>query len=329
MHHRTRTALAGVLGSALLSLAPLCIAAQDYPSKPVKIVAPYAAGGAIDIVARTLAQPLGQALGQPFVVDNRTGAAGNLGVDVVAKAPADGYTLTVALSSNLMINQFLYTKLPYQPEKDLKLVAKVAEAPLVLVVTSGIHVGNLADLRKYVQSHKGKMSYGSWGVGTISHLSASRLNDLLGGDMAHVAYRGESPMINDLVAGNIQVSFVTGAQAPQFIAAGRLRPIGVTGPARLAALPDVPTLTETGIDDALLRAVGWVGVAVPAGTPAPVVDRLALELDKALRKPDVQKRIRDLGWAPSFQGPVDVAATYRREAPVWKQVVRESGARLD
>ncbi|WP_020200935.1 MULTISPECIES: Bug family tripartite tricarboxylate transporter substrate binding protein [Cupriavidus] len=329
MHHRTRTALAGVLGSALLSLAPLCIAAQDYPSKPVKIVAPYAAGGAIDIVARTLAQPLGQALGQPFVVDNRTGAAGNLGVDVVAKAPADGYTLTVALSSNLMINQFLYTKLPYQPEKDLKLVAKVAEAPLVLVVTSGIHVGNLADLRKYVQSHKGKMSYGSWGVGTISHLSASRLNDLLGGDMAHVAYRGESPMINDLVAGNIQVSFVTGAQAPQFIAAGRLKPIGVTGPARLAALPDVPTLTETGIDDALLRAVGWVGVAVPAGTPAPVVDRLALELDKALRKPDVQKRIRDLGWAPSFQGPVDVAATYRREAPVWKQVVRESGARLD
>lgn len=329
MHHRTRAALAGVLGSALLSLAPLCIAAQDYPSKPVKIVAPYAAGGAIDIVARTLAQPLGQALGQPFVVDNRTGAAGNLGVDVVAKAPADGYTLTVALSSNLMINQFLYTKLPYQPEKDLKLVAKVAEAPLVLVVTSSLNVGNLADLRKYVQSHKGKMSYGSWGVGTISHLSASRLNDLLGGDMAHVAYRGESPMINDLVAGNIQVSFVTGAQAPQFIAAGRLRPIGVTGPARLAALPDVPTLAETGIDDALLRAVGWVGVAVPAGTPAPVVDRLALELDKALRKPDVQKRIRDLGWAPSFQGPVDVAATYRREAPVWKQVVRESGARLD
>jgi tripartite-type tricarboxylate transporter receptor subunit TctC len=329
MHHRTRTALAGVLGSALLSIAPLCIAAQDYPSKPVKVVAPYAAGGAIDIVARTLAQPLGQALGQPFVVDNKTGAAGNLGVDVVAKAPADGYTLTVALSSNLMINQFLYTKLPYQPEKDLKLVAKVAEAPLVLVVTSGLNVGNLADLRKYVQSHKGKMSYGSWGVGTISHLSASHLNDLLGGDMAHVAYRGESPMINDLVAGNIQVSFVTGAQAPQFIAAGRLKPIGVTGPARLAALPDVPTLTETGIDDALLRAVGWVGVAAPAGTPVPVVDRLAMELDKALRKPDVQKRIRDLGWAPSFQGPADIAATYRREAPIWKQVVRESGAKLD
>lgn len=329
MYDRTRTALAGVLGSALLSLAPLCIAAQDYPSKPVKVVAPYAAGGAIDIVARTLAQPLGRALGQPFVVDNRTGAAGNLGVEVVAKAPPDGYTLTVALSSNLMINQFLYTKLPYQPEKDLKLVAKVAEAPLVLVVNSGINVGNLADLRKYVQSHKGKMSYGSWGVGTISHLSASRLNDLLGGDMAHVAYRGESPMINDLVAGNIQVSFVTGAQAPQFIAAGRLKPIGVTGPARLATLPDVPTLAETGVDDVLLRAVGWVGVAAPAGTPAPVVDRLAMELDKALRKPDVQKRIRDLGWAPSFQGPADVAATYRREAPIWKQVVRESGAKLD
>jgi tripartite-type tricarboxylate transporter receptor subunit TctC len=329
MYDRTRTALAGVVGSALLSLAPFCIAAQDYPSKPVKVVAPYAPGGAIDIVARTLSQPLGQALGQPFVVDNRTGAAGNLGVDAVAKSPPDGYTLTVALSSNLMINQFLYTKLPYHPEKDLKLVAKVAEAPLVLAGTAGINVGSLADLRKYVQAHKGKMSYGSWGVGTISHLSASRLNDLLGGDMAHVAYRGESPMVNDLVAGSIQLSFVTGAQAPQFIAAGRLKPIAVTGPVRLATLPDVPTLAEAGVDDVLLRAVGWVGVAAPAGTPAPVVDRLASELDKALRKSDVQKRIRDLGWTPSFQGPAEIAATYQREAPIWKQVVRESGAKLD
>ncbi|SDC96935.1 Tripartite-type tricarboxylate transporter, receptor component TctC [Cupriavidus sp. YR651] len=329
MHLQLRPACAGLLGTALLALGQFSFAAESYPSRPIKVVAPYAAGGAIDIVARTLSEPVGRALGQPLVVDNRTGAAGNLGVDAVAKAPPDGYTLTVALSSNLMINQFLYTKLPYHPEKDLKLVAKVAEAPLVLVVNSHLEVSNIAELRKYVQSHKGKMSYGSWGVGTISHLSASRLNDLLGGDMAHVAYRGESPMINDLVAGNIQVSFVTGAQAPQFIAAGRLKAIGVTGPARLTALPEVPTLSETGISDPLLRAVGWVGVAAPAGTPAPVVDRLASEIDKALRKPDVQKRIRDLGWAPSYQGPEDIAATYRREAPIWKEVVRQSGAKLD
>ncbi|AJG22553.1 Bug family tripartite tricarboxylate transporter substrate binding protein [Cupriavidus basilensis] len=328
MNAKSRRRYAAMLGTALLALTQISFA-DTYPSRPIKVVAPYAAGGAIDIVARTLSDPVGRALGQPMVVDNKTGAAGNLGVDAVAKAAPDGYTLTVALSSNLMINQFLYAKLPYNPGKDLTLIAKVADAPLVLVVNSHLGVNNLADLRKYVQAHKGKMSYGSWGVGTISHLSASRLNDLLDGDMAHVAYRGEAPMINDLVAGNIQLSFVTGAQAPQFIAAGRLKPIGVTGPARLAALPNVPILSEVGMNDPTLRAVGWVGVAAPAGTPEPIVQRLADEIDKALKKPDIRKRILDLGWTPSYQDPKGIAATYRREAPVWKEVVRQSGAKLD
>lgn len=325
-HHR-KALLA--LGLSLLIGASGAACAQTYPTGPIKIVAPYAAGGAVDIVARTLGDQMSRALGQTVIVDNRTGAAGNIGVDAVAKSAADGYTLSVALSSNLMINQFLYTKLPYNPGKDLTLVAKVADAPLFLVVNAGLKVNNAEDLRKYVSSHKGKLSYGSWGVGTIAHMSASRVNDILDGDMTHIAYRGESLMINDLIAGNIQISFATGAQAAQFVADGRLKAIAVSGPGRSRVLPDVPTLTESGFDDPLLRAVGWVGMAVPAGTPAPIVEKLAAAVGDALKRSDVQERIRGLGWEPSFQGPAELAATYQREAPLWKTVVEQSGAKLD
>lgn len=323
-----RTALRA-LGSALLLGVAGTAGAQTYPSGVVKIVAPYAAGGAVDIVARTLADQMGRALGQPVVVDNRTGAAGNIGVDVVAKSPADGHTLSVALSSNLMINQFLYAKLPYDPAKDLRLVAKIADAPLVLVVNAGLKIINAAELRQYVSKNKGKISYGSWGAGTISHMSAARVNDLLQGDMTHVPYRGESLMINDLIAGNLQLSFVTGAQAPQFIADGRLKAIGVSGPVRIHALPNVPTLIEAGLDDPLLRAVGWIGMAAPAATPMPIVQKLSAVVGEALKRSDVQERIRALGWEPSYQGTADIAATYQREAPLWKKVVEQSGVKLD
>lgn len=317
------------LGLATLLSAVGVTYAQNYPSAPVKVVAPFAAGGAIDVVARTMSDHLSRSLGQPFIVDNKTGAAGNIGVDAVAKAPPDGYTVTVALSSNLMINQFLYTKLPYDPGKDLRLVAKIADAPLVLVVNAGLKVGNAQELRRYVSQNKGKLSYGSWGQGTIAHMSASRISDMLDAGMTHVPYRGESLMLNDLIAGNIHISFVTGAQAPQFIADGRLKAIGVSGPARIRALPDVPTLSEVGLDDPLLRSVGWVGMAAPKATPEHVIQKLSASLGEALKRPDVLDRIRGLGWEPSFQGPVEIAATYQREAPMWKKVVEQSGAKLD
>ena len=316
-------AAAGI--GALLPLA----AQAAYPEKPVRIVVPYAPGGAADILARTLAEKLTPRLGQQVIVDNKTGASGNIGLDAVAKAPADGYTLSFALSSNLMINQYLFKKLPYDPQKDLALLAKIADAPIVLVVNSSLPIANAADLRKYVADNKGKLSYGSWGIGTISHLSASRVNDMIGGDLTHVSYRGEAPMLQDLIGGNLAMSYATGAQATQFIAAGRLKAIGVTGSARLPNLPNVPTLAEAGLDDPLLRAVGWIGFAAPAATPKPVVQRLAQELEAAMKLPDVQQRIRDLGWVPSYQGPDEFAATYRREAPVWEAVVRKSGASLD
>lgn len=317
--------LAGVTAAVL----PAQPALAAFPDKPIRIVVPYAPGGAADILARTISEKLSARLGQPVIVDNKTGGAGNIGIDAVAKAPADGHTLTFALSSNLMINQYLFKSLPYDPQKDLALVAKVADAPIVLVVNAGQSIASIADLKKHVATNKGKLSYGSWGIGTISHLSASRVNDMVGGDMSHVAYRGEVPMLQDLVSGNIAMSYATGAQATQFIAAGRLRALGVTGTARLPNLPNVPTLAEAGLVDPLLKAVGWIGFAAPAATPRPVVQRLADELQAALKLADVQQRIRDMGWVPAYQGPDEFSATYRREAPVWEEVVRKSGATLD
>ena len=321
----TLSCLAGVTAAALMAQP----AVAAYPDKPIRIVVPYAPGGAADILARTIAEKLTARLGQTVIVDNKTSGAGNIGIDAVAKAPADGYTLSFALSSNLMINQYLFKKLPYDPQKDLALVAKVADAPIVLVVNANQPIASIAELKKVVAANRGKLSYGSWGIGTISHLSASRVNDMIGGDMSHVPYRGEAPMLQDLVGGTLAMSFATGAQATQFIAAGRLRALGVTGTARLPNLPNVPTLAEAGLDDPLLKAVGWIGFAAPAATPRPVVQRLADELQATLKLADVQQRIRDMGWIPAFQGPDEFSATYRREAPVWEEVVRKSGATLD
>lgn len=303
--------------------------AQTFPNKAIKIVVPYAPGGGTDILARTLAEKMRPSLGQPVIVENKSGAAGNIGVDAVAKAEPDGHTISLALSSNLMINQFLYSKLPYKPEKDLTLVAKIADAPLVLVVNASIPANNATDLRTYLRENKGKLSYGSFGAGTISHMSASRISEISGGDMTHAPYRGETPMIQDVVAGLIPMAFATGAQAPQFISAGKLKAIGVTGTTRIPSLPSVPTLAEAGIEDPLLRAVGWVGIAVPVGTPKHVVQRLAEVIEQAMNQGDVQDRIRALGWLPSYQGPKNIAATYKREAPMWQQVVKRSGVTLD
>jgi tripartite-type tricarboxylate transporter receptor subunit TctC len=301
---RTMLVRAAALLTAAGIGALLPLAAQAaYPEKPVRIVVPYAPGGAADILARTLAEKLTARVGQQVIVDNKTGASGNIGLDAVAKAPADGYTISFALSSNLMINQYLFKKLPYDPQKDLALLAKIADAPIVLVVNSSLPIANAAELRKYVAGNKGKLAYGS--------------------------YRGEAPMLQDLIGGNLAMSYATGAQATQFIAAGRLKAIGVTGTARLPNLPNVPTLAEAGLDDPLLRAVGWIGFAAPAATPKPVMQRLAQELEAAMKLPDVQQRIRDVGWVPSYQGPDEFAATYRRQSPVWEAVVRKSGATLD
>lgn len=317
---------AGLIG---LMATPALAEDKSYPVRPIKLVVPFSAGGALDITARVLAERMSGRLGQPVVVDNKTGAAGVIGVDAVAKAPPDGYTISISQSSQLLVSQFLYKNLPYNPTRDLILVAKIADSPLVLLVNDKVPAKDGRELRDYLQSNRGKLSYGSWGVGTVAHLSGNRLNSATDAQMAHVAYRGEAPMVQDLAAGNLQLAFATGLSAGMFIQSGKLRAIGVTGATRLPTLPNVPTLAEQGFDDKLFRIVGWSGVAVPAGTPAHIVQRIAEEVQLAANTPEVRKRVTEVGFTPSVAGPTEFAAQYRRDLPVWQAVVRESGAQLD
>lgn len=326
-----RKACISCMGVAVFGLLshPLLAADKNYPNKPIRLVVPFSAGGALDTTARVLAERMSSHMGQPVVVDNRTGAGGIIGVDNVAKAAPDGYTLSISQSSQLLINQFLYKKLPYNPKRDLVLVAKIADSPLVLLVNEKIPAKDGKELRAYLKANQGKLSYGSWGVGTVGHLSGNKLNEVTGAQMTHVSYRGEAPMVQDLVAGNVQLGFATGLQAGMFLSSGKVKAIGVTGTSRLPTLPNVPTLAEQGFDDKVFKTVGWSGIAAPAGTPKQVVQRLAEEVQLAANLPEFKNRVSNLGFTANYADSAEFAAIYQRDLPVWQAVVKESGATLD
>nr|WP_260590699.1 tripartite tricarboxylate transporter substrate-binding protein [Variovorax sp. DXTD-1] len=276
--------------------------AQTYPSKPIRMVVPFAAGGATDVLARVVGEKMAAGLGQPVIVDNKPGAAGIIGTDAVAKAPADGYTLVLALSNSLLTNQFLYQKLPYDTQRDLTLVYQIATAPLVLVlvVHPSVPVKNGPELLKYVAANKGK-----------------------------VAYKGEAPMLQDLIGGQIQMAFASALVAKPHIEAGKLKAVGVSGERRMATLPDVPTLAEQGLDDEAYRVAGWLAIAMPAGTPKPIVQRIAEEVGKATRQPDVQARVAAMGFDLKESSPEAFAAVYKKESPIWERLIKDSGAKLE
>jgi tripartite-type tricarboxylate transporter receptor subunit TctC len=322
-----RTCL-GILAASALCLAA-AVHAQTYPTKLIKFIVPFPPGGATDTMARLLAEKMGPRLGQTIIVDNKGGAAGILGTDLVAKAPADGHTLTVSLSTNLLTNQFLFKKLPYDPQRDLALVSQIAVAPIVLIVHPSVSASNGPELLKYIAANKGKLSYGSWGIGSAAHLSGAHLSQAQNADMSHVAYKGEAPMITDLISGQIQMAFASALQAKPFVEAGKLKAIGVTGEKRMSVLPDLPTLIEQGLKDDVFRVTGWVAMAAPAATPKAVVQRLADEVRAACELPDVRARIIALGFDPVARGPEEFAAAYKKDLPVWEQLVKQSGATLD
>ena len=326
--HASRRGCLGLL--ALGALVPGSGAwAQAFPSKTIQFIVPFPAGGATDTVARLLAEKMSKPLGQNIIVENKGGAAGILGTDTVAKAPADGHMLTVGLSTSLLINQFLFKKLPYNAQRDLVLVSQIAVAPIVLVVHTSVPANNAAELLKYLSAHKGKLSYGSWGIGSAAHLSGSELSQMQGADMSHVPYKGEAPMLQDLLGGQIQLAFASALGAKPFIEAGRLKVIGVTGEKRMATLPKVPTLLEQGLTDDVFRVVGWIAMAAPAATPKPVVQRLAEAVKAAVAIPEVRERIVAMGFDPVARGPDEFAAIYKKDLPVWERLVKQSGATLD
>ncbi|MEJ8813516.1 tripartite tricarboxylate transporter substrate binding protein [Variovorax ureilyticus] len=309
------------------SFAP--VHAQTYPTKPIKLVVPFPAGGATDVLARVIGEKMAASMGQPVIVDNRAGAAGIIGTDAVAKSAPDGYTIVLSLSNSLLTNQFLYEKLPYDPQRDLTMVYQIAAAPLVLVVHPSMPVKTAPELLKYVSANKGKVAYGSYGIGAYPHLAGAHMSLTQQADMNHVAYKGEAPMITDLISGQIQMAFASALVAKPHIEAGKLRAIGVSGERRMSVLPNVPTLAEQGLKDEAYRVTGWLAIALPAKTPQPIVQRIADEVRKATQQPDVQTRIAAMGFEVKDSSPEAFAAAYKQERPVWERLIKQSGAKLE
>lgn len=316
--------------SALTCAIALPAFAQNYPTRPIRLVVPFQAGGATDVLARLIGEKLGASLGQPVVVDNKPGAAGIIGTDAVAKAAPDGYTLTLSLSNALLTNQFLYEKLPYHPERDLTPVYQIAMAPLVLVVHPSLPVKTAPELLKYAAANKGKLAYGSYGLGAYPHLAGAHMSTAQNADMSHVAYKGEAPMLQDLLSGQIQLAFASAQVAKPHIEAGKLRALGVSGERRMSALPQVPTLVEQGLNDDTYRLTGWLAIAAPAKTPPAIVSRIADEARKAVQLPEVNQRIAAMGFEPlNNSSPEVFAQAYRKDRPAWERLIKQSGVKLD
>jgi len=320
--------LAAAAGSTLLGGSAWAQKAP-WPSRPIKLIVPFNAGGATDILARAIGEALSKRVGQPVVVENKGGAAGILGTDAVAKAPADGHTLVVSLSTSLLINQFLYAKLPYNPQKDLVMLSQIASAPVTLVVHPSVPAKNMKELLAYVKANKGKLSYGSWGAGSYAHLGGAYMSKTMGADMAHVAYKGEAPMLQDLIGGQLQLCFSSAQNTKPFIDSGRLRAIGVTGKQRMEVLPNIPTLYEQGVQDDAYAIAGWVGMAAPAATPKEVVDQIYGHLREIAHEPKVQERIAGAGFLAMMNSPQAFRENYARDMPVWKSLVELADAKLD
>lgn len=321
--------LAALGGGSLLGPAMAQAGKAAWPTKPIRLVVPFNAGGATDIIARAVGEALAKRIGQPVVVDNKGGAAGILGTDAVAKAPGDGHTLLLSLSTSMLINQFLYTKLPYNPQKDLALVSQVAAAPVTLVVHPSVPANNMKELLAYVKANKGKLSYGSWGTGSYAHLAGAYMSKTMDADMVHVAYKGEAPMIQELIGGQLQLCFSSALNTKPFIDSGRLKAIGVTGRQRMDILPKLPSIYEQGVQDDAYAIFGWLAIGAPAGTPKETVDQLYGHLREIAKEPKLLERIAGAGFMPMMNSPQEFQQNYQRDMPIWKALVEAADARLE
>ena len=295
--------------------------AENFPTRPVTFVVPFAPAGGTDILTRLLAQKLEQRLGKPFVVENRPGAGTLIATNLIAKSPPDGYTIMMAVTS-LAADVTLYKSLPYDPAKDLMLVALIARVPFVLVVSPSLGVDSVEELIKLAKQRT--LSYGSGGVGAFHHLAAALFANMTGVKMIHVPYRGSAPALNDLVGGYIQLVFTDYGPAAALLSSGKLRALAVTTKDRFQALPDVPPIAETGVPG--YDAAAWQGVIAHAQTPPAIVAKLNLELNAAVAMDNVRTRMRDIGMDPVGTGtPEQLQQFLRAEIARWGEVVEEAG----
>ncbi|HZW23409.1 tripartite tricarboxylate transporter substrate binding protein [Noviherbaspirillum sp.] len=321
------------VATAVAVIGSSSVFAQAYPAKPIKLVVPFPPGGTTDILARAVGGELSKAWGQQVVIDNRPGAGGNIGSEVVAKSLPDGYTLLMGTVGTHAINQSLYSKLPYDPVKDFAPVTLVASVPNVLVVNAAFAEKNkIADVNsfiKYVKTHPGRLNMASSGNGTSIHLAGELFKSQTKTFMVHIPYRGSAPAITDLLGGQADLMFDNLPSAMPYIKAGRLKALGVTSAKASPALPDVPPIAQVGGDLAGFEASSWFGILAPAGTPSDIVNKLQQEIAKALASPAVKEKLVAQGADPVGNTPDQFAAHIQAETRKWAAVVKASGAKVD
>ncbi len=312
-----------LLGAALFAATTTAMA-QNYPSRPVRFVVPYAPGGSTDTLARSIGVALSDHLGQQVVVDNRAGANGDIGMTIVAKAPADGYTIVLGYIANLGIGPSLYEKMPYDPIKDFASITQVAGASNIFVIHPSLPARNFKEFIAYAKANPKKVTFATAGVASVGHLTGGLLNDMAGIDMLHVPYKGSGQAISDLVGGHVKVMISGMASTLPQVRSGKLIGIVTTGLKRTPATPDIPTIAETfpGFESS-----SWFGVLAPAGTPKPVITRLNADIHKSLQDPNVAKRLAGVGFEITYGTPEEFTAYIKSEIKKWAKVVKASGAK--
>ncbi len=316
-----------LLALAAGTLAPAPATAQAWPAKPVRMVVPFPPAGGTDVIARVIGPRLGEALGQQVLIDNRAGANGNVGTELVARAAPDGYTVLLNGGGTLAVNPSLYSRLPYDSVRDFAPVSMVALQPSVLVVHPSVPARSVSELITLARSRPGQLNYASSGSGSLAHLCAEVFKRMAKIDMLHVPYKGAGPSLADLLAGQVHLIFASSPSVMPHVRNGRLRALGVTTAKRVRATPDVPTIAEAGLPG--FELTGWYGLLAPAGTPSPVVNRLNVDLVKTLNVADVQEKLVDQGLEVATSTPREFADFLKAEIAKYARVVREAGVKVD
>jgi tripartite-type tricarboxylate transporter receptor subunit TctC len=317
------------IGAVLIVLAGALQAhAQSYPNKPIRMIVPYAAGGAADITARVVAQKMSEGLGVPVVIDNRGGANGNIGTDAVAKAAADGYTVLLTASGPIVVNQSLYPKLPYDPLKDLVPISQLTSYQYVLIVPDGSPIKSVLQLVQMAKAEPGKLSYGSTGIGGGGHLAGEKFASMTGTQMTHVPYKGNALALSDLLGGQLSFTFDTVVTAAPHIASAKVRAYAVTGPKRASSLPQLPTMAELGYKD--FNVTQFQGLFAPAKTSPVIIERLRAEVAKALKSPEVVKRLAtDGGYDLVGSSPAEFTKLIQDEAAAYGRLIKDAHIKVE
>jgi tripartite-type tricarboxylate transporter receptor subunit TctC len=322
-----RRHLLATAAASAAAASPMAWAQQaSFAKRPVRVVVPFAAGGATDVIARVLGERMAKTFGQAVVIDNKPGAAGLIAGESVVKAAPDGLTALLGVTSAMLTNKYLYKKMSYDPQTDLLPIARVCTAPICLVVTSDVPAKDMKEFMAWTKANKGKISYGSYGIGSHGHLVLATLSKLADADMTHVAYKGESLMVQDMLGGNVKIGIGSMITLKPHIDSGKLRPLAVTGTKRVPLLPQIPTFVEAGYKAEALALVGWLAIAAPKALPADIAQQWAKAANAAVASREGKTRIIAAGFVPiDNDTPETFGKDWQREGPIWGKLMQEAG----